>query len=136
MQIPGDETLKEILTPPKRVAIVGLSGKPDRASNEVGGYLKEQGFEIIPVNPGENEVFGIKAVKSLSDIEGHVDIVDVFRGSEHLPEIAEETVKIGADVFWAQLGVSNEEAYDHLKENNVEVVMDRCMLQEHNRLGN
>jgi predicted CoA-binding protein len=78
-----------------------------------------------------NEVLGKKAVASLKDIKGHVDIVNVFRRSEHLLEVAKEFLEIDADVYWAQLGLENEEAYDLLKKNNKRVVMNRCIKVEH-----
>nr|WP_249308357.1 CoA-binding protein [Lederbergia citrea] len=115
----------------KRIAVVGLSANPDRTSYMVSEAMKNAGYEIIPVNPLVDEVFGIKAVASLKDIKGHVDIVNVFRRSEFLPEIAKEFSEIDSDVFWAQLGVENEEAYDFLKEKGYTVIMDRCIKVEH-----
>lgn len=128
---PSRDEIKHILQTKKRIAVVGLSDNPERESYGVSKAMKEAGYEIIPVNPTIDETLGLKAVDSLEDIEGHVDIVDVFRRSEYLPEIAEQTVAIGADVFWAQQGVANEEAYDYLKEHGVTVIMDRCIKVEH-----
>jgi predicted CoA-binding protein len=128
---PGRDEIKDILQRSKRIAVVGLSDSPDRSSYGVSKAMQEAGYEIIPVNPNVDEVLGVKAVDSLEDIEGHVDIVDVFRRSEFLPNLAKQTAAIGADVFWAQLGVSNQEAYDYLKEHGITVVMDRCIKVEH-----
>lgn len=97
----------------------------------VSKAMQDSGYEIIPVNPSVSEVLGVKAVKALKDIEGHVDIVNVFRRSEFLPEIAKEFADIDADIFWAQLGVENEEAYNFLKEKGYTVIMDRCIKVEH-----
>ncbi|WP_374719422.1 CoA-binding protein [Parageobacillus toebii] len=128
---PSREEIREILQKAKRIAVVGLSNNPERESYMVAKAMKDVGYEIIPVNPTIEEWEGIKAVKKLTDIDGHVDIVNVFRRSEHLPEIAREFVQIDADVFWAQLGVVNEEAYEFLKEKGYTVVMDRCIKVEH-----
>ncbi|HET7657237.1 MAG TPA: CoA-binding protein [Bacillales bacterium] len=128
---PTRAEIKNILRKNKRIAVVGLSDKPYRASYGVSKAMKEAGYEIVPVNPNIDEVFGIKAVDSLKDVSGHVDIVDVFRRSEFLPGLAKETVEIGADVFWGQLGVFEEETFDYLKQNGVTVVMDRCIKVEH-----
>lgn len=110
---------------------MGLSDNPERTSYMVANAMKNAGYEIIPVNPNVDEVFGIKAASSLKDIEGHVDIVNVFRRPRYLPEIAKEFIEIDADVFWAQLGVVNEEAYEFLKEKGYTVIMDRCIKVEH-----
>lgn len=133
MQIenPSREEIRDILKKAKRIAVVGLSDNPERTSYMVAEAMKNAGYEIIPVNPNIDEVFGIKAVPSLKDIEGHVDIVDVFRRPEYLPEIAKVFTEIDADVFWAQLGVVNEEAYKFLKEKGYTVIMDRCIKVEH-----
>ena len=131
---PDREALKNILQKTKRIAVVGLSDNPERDSYEIASFLNEKGYEVIPVNPTVDSVLGLKAVANLADIEGHVDIVNVFRRSEFLYGVAEETVKIGATVFWAQLGLVNEEAYDLLRENGITSVMDRCIKVEHFQL--
>lgn len=121
----------KMLKKSKRIAVVGLSNNPERTSYMVSKAMQESGYEIIPVNPAVSEVLGVKAVKALKDIEGHVDIVNVFRRSEFLPEIAKEFAEIDADIFWAQLGVENEEAYNFLKEKGYTVIMNRCIKVEH-----
>ncbi|BBW96208.1 CoA-binding protein [Geobacillus sp. FSL W8-0032] len=128
---PSREEIGAILRKAKRIAVVGLSNNPERESYMVAKAMKDAGYEIIPVNPMIDEWEGIPAVDRLTDIDGHVDIVDVFRRSEHLPELAREFVQIDADVFWAQLGVVNEEAYRFLKEKGYTVIMDRCIKVEH-----
>lgn len=128
---PTREEIKKILQESKRIAVVGLSDKPERTSYMVAEAMQNAGYEIIPVNPTADEILGVKAVKSLKDIEGPIDIVNVFRRSEYLPEVAKETVEVGAKVFWAQLGLENQEAYDYLKEHNVTTIMDRCIKVEH-----
>ncbi|ASS92617.1 CoA-binding protein [Peribacillus simplex] len=128
---PSREEMGKMLKKSKRIAIVGLSNNPERTSYMVSKAMQESGYEIIPVNPAVSEVLGVKAVKALKDIEGHVDIVNVFRRSEFLPEIAKEFAEIDADIFWAQLGVENEEAYNFLKEKGYTVIMNRCIKVEH-----
>jgi predicted CoA-binding protein len=128
---PSREEMGQMLKKSKRVAVVGLSDNPERTSYMVSKAMQDSGYEIIPVNPAVSEVLGVKAVKALKDIEGHVDIVNVFRRSEFLPEIAKEFAEIDADIFWAQLGVENEEAYNFLKEKGHTVIMNRCIKVEH-----
>lgn len=128
---PSRSEIGAILKKAKKIAVVGLSDNPERTSYRVAQALQSAGYEIIPVNPIIEEVLGVKAIKSLKDLEGHVDIVNVFRRSEHLPEIAREFAEIDADVFWAQLGLENEDAYTFLKEKGYTVIMDRCIKVEH-----
>ncbi|MDM5284207.1 MULTISPECIES: CoA-binding protein [Peribacillus] len=128
---PSREEMGKMLKKSKRIAVVGLSDNPERTSYMVSKAMQDSGYEIIPVNPAVSEVLGVKAVKALKDIEGHIDIVNVFRRSEFLPEIAKEFAEIDADIFWAQLGVENEEAYNFLKEKGHTVIMNRCIKVEH-----
>lgn len=128
---PGREEIGKILKNSKRIAVVGLSDNPERTSYMVSKAMQAAGYDIIPVNPTVDEVLGIKAVKTLKEIDGHVDIVNVFRRSEYLMEVAEEFAEIDADVYWAQLGLENEEAYNFLKEKGYTVIMDRCIKVEH-----
>ncbi|CKI21494.1 CoA-binding domain-containing protein [Streptococcus pneumoniae] len=115
----------------KTIAVVGLSDKPERTSYMVSKAMQDAGYRIIPVNPTVDEVLGEKAVSSLKDIKEHVDIVNVFRRSEFLMDVAKEFVEIDADVFWAQLGVQDEDTYKFLKEKDYTVIMDRCIKVEH-----
>ncbi|WP_263597060.1 CoA-binding protein [Metabacillus idriensis] len=131
ISIPTREEIGSILKKSKRIAVVGLSDQPDRTSYMVSKAMKDAGYEIIPVNPTIKEALGVKAVGSLKEIDGHIDIVNVFRRSEQLLPVAEEFLEIDADVFWAQLGLVNEEAYQLLKEKGYTVIMDRCIKVEH-----
>lgn len=131
IEIPSREEIGAILKKAKRIAVVGLSDNPERTSYMVSKAMQDAGYEIIPVNPKADEILGVKAVASLKDIEGHVDIVDVFRRSEFLLDVAKEFVEIDADVFWAQLGLVNEEAYHFLKDRGYTMIMDRCIKVEH-----
>ncbi|MFT9597358.1 CoA-binding protein [Mesobacillus sp.] len=128
---PGREEIGQILKAAKRIAVVGLSDNPQRTSYMVSKAMQSAGYEIIPVNPTVDEVLGVKAVKTLKEIKGHVDIVNVFRRSEHLMEVAKEFAGIDADVFWAQLGLEHEEAYNFLTDKGYTVIMDRCIKVEH-----
>ncbi|OEF96900.1 CoA-binding protein [Vulcanibacillus modesticaldus] len=129
-----DDQIKELIQESKRIAIVGLSNKSERDSYRVAKYLLDKGFEIIPVNPTVDEVLGIKAVGSLKEIEGQVDMVDVFRKPDQVMPIVEEAIAIGAKSIWFQLGVVNESAAKLASDNGLKVVMDRCVKIEHNRL--
>jgi uncharacterized protein len=131
VQNPSIEEIGAILKKAKRIAVVGLSNNPDRTSYMVSEVMQKAGYEIIPVNPTIDEVLGVKAVPSLKDIEGHIDIVNVFRRSEQLVEVAKEFDEIDADVFWAQQGLVNEEAYHLLKEKGYTVIMDLCIKVAH-----
>ncbi|RDI45852.1 CoA-binding protein [Falsibacillus pallidus] len=128
---PSREEIGVILKKSKRIAVVGLSDQPERTSYAVSKAMQDAGYEIIPVNPNVSQVLGMKAVPTLKDIEGHIDIVNIFRRSEFLPAIAKEFDEIDADVFWAQLGVANEEAYEFLAKKGYTVIMDRCIKVEH-----
>ncbi|MCA0171940.1 CoA-binding protein [Bacillus sp. RAR_GA_16] len=131
IQNPTREEIGNILKTKKRIAVVGLSNNPNRTSFMVSQAMMDAGYDIIPVNPTIDDALGVKAVDSLKEIEGHVDIVNVFRRSEFLPDIMKDAVDIGADVFWAQLGVMNEEAYEYGKKHDIKVIMDRCIKVEH-----
>lgn len=128
---PSREEIGNLLKKAKRIAVVGLSNNPERTSYMVSEAMQNAGYEIIPVNPTIEEALGVKAVASLKDINGHVDIVNVFRRSEQLLDVAKECAEIDADVFWAQLGLFNDEAYEFLKEKGFTVIMDRCIKVEH-----
>ncbi|MED4015219.1 CoA-binding protein [Sutcliffiella cohnii] len=131
IEIPSREEIGQLLKKSKRIAVVGLSNNPERTSYMVSKAMQDAGYEIIPVNPKVDEVLGVKALSSLAEIEGHVDIVNVFRRSEYLLDVAKDFVNIDADIFWAQLGLVNEEAYHFLKEAGYTVIMDRCIKVEH-----
>ncbi|WP_217269768.1 CoA-binding protein [Neobacillus endophyticus] len=128
---PSLEEIGAILKKSKRIAVVGLSNKPDRTSYQVSKVMQQAGYEIIPVNPVIDEALGVKAIASLKDIEGHIDIVNVFRRSEQLLDVAKEFLEVDADVFWAQQGLVNEEAYELLKGKGFTVIMDRCIKVMH-----
>ncbi|WP_141432339.1 CoA-binding protein [Bacillus sp. 03113] len=128
---PSREELGTILKKAKRIAVVGLSDQPDRTSFMIAEAMQKAGYEIIPVNPMVDQVLGVKAVARLQEIEGHIDIVNVFRRAEFIPEVGEDFLEIDADVFWAQLGIVHEPTFQMLKEKGYTVVMDRCIKVEH-----
>jgi uncharacterized protein len=128
---PSRNEIGAILKKAKRIAVVGLSSNPERTSYQVTEAMQKAGYEIIPVNPTIDTALGVKAVSSLKEIDGHVDIVNVFRRSEQLFDVAKEFDEIDADVFWAQLGLENEEAYEFLKSKGYTVIMNRCIKVEH-----
>lgn len=124
------ETIDQIFKM-KSVAVVGMSPKPERPSHYVGMYLKEQGYDIIPVNPGHKEIAGMISYPSLLDIPVKVDVVDVFRRPEHAVPISEAAVEIGAKALWLQDGVINQEAIKLAEDAGLLVVMNDCMLRRH-----
>ena len=117
------------------VTVVGLSPDRARPSYEVAGYLKKQGYRIIPVNPEAKEVLGEICYPNLSSIPEPVDVVDIFRRSEEVLPIVEEAIKIGAKAVWMQEGVINKPAAARARESGLLTVMDRCMLKEHLKLS-
>jgi len=132
-QNPGPEKRREMLENAKTIAVVGLSNKPDRTSYMVSAAMQTAGYRIIPVNPviaGET-VLGEKVRASLSEIDEPVDIVNVFRRSEEVMPVAEETVKIKPKVFWLQQGIYNEQAAELVEQHGIEAVMDQCIKVDH-----
>lgn len=124
-------TIRRALREARTIVVVGLSGKPHRPSHGVAAYLQRQGYRIIPVNPNETEVLGETAYADLRDIPEKVDIVDVFRTSEAVPDIARAAVAIGAEVLWTQFDVISAEGAQIAENGGLAVVMDRCIKIEH-----
>lgn len=117
----------------KRIAVVGMSSKELRASHFVGFYLQRNGYEIIPVNPRESEILGLKCYPNLLEVPGPVDVVDVFRESSAVPQIAEESVEIKASFLWLQFGVISQEGVTIASSGGIKSVVDRCIKIEHAR---
>ncbi len=128
-------TIPEILKEFRTIAVVGLSTNPGRPSYRVSRYMQDQGYRIVPVRPGADEILGEKVYPTLKDIPFPVQIVDVFRRSETVLPIAEEAVAIGAKVLWLQEKIINHDAQRICKDAGMEVIMDRCILQEHRKAG-
>jgi uncharacterized protein len=127
--------ISEILHSCRVIAVVGLSAKRFRPSYGVAEYLQRAGYKIIPVNPMETEVLGERAYPDLDSIPGPVDMVDIFRRSEFVPEIVEAAIRKGAKAVWMQEGVIHEAAAQRAEEAGLSVVMDRCILKDHRRLA-
>lgn len=125
----------ELLTNAKVIAVVGLSSKKHRPSYGVSEYMQRAGYRIIPVNPNEDLVLGEKAYPSLKAVPEKVDIVNIFRRSEFVPEIVEQAIRAGAKAIWMQEGVVHEQAAERARQAGLTVVMDRCILKEHRRLA-
>jgi hypothetical protein len=126
--------LKCILSNAKNIAVVGLSSKEDSPSYEVAKYLIEHGYRIFPVNPNYDEVLGIRCYPDLRSIPEHVDVVDIFRKQDAIATIVEEAIHIRADNVWMQRGLEHEAAAQRAKDAGLNVVMNRCMKQQHTRL--
>ena len=135
MPINSDEGIRELLSSTKTIALVGASPNPERASHSVMHYMMDCGYRVIPVNPNVKVVLGQKAVASLKDIQEPVDMVDVFRRSEHVGTLCDEAIAIGAKSIWLQLGVIDEEAATRAEAAGLKVVMDRCPAIDMPRLG-
>jgi len=129
----GKDPITEILKECKTIAVVGLSSNTMRPSFEVTEYMQRAGYRIIPVNPNETEVLGEKSYARLEDVPEKIDLVDVFRRTEHVPEVVESAIRIGTKVVWMQLGIESEEAAEKARAAGLAVVEDACMLIEHKK---
>ena len=129
------DIIKEILEYGKTLAVVGLSSKAMRPSHGVSAYMQGCGYRIIPVNPQEREVLGETSYPDLDSVPDAVDIVDIFRRSEFVPEIVEAAIRKGAKMIWMQEGVVHEQAARRAQAAGLAVVMDHCILKEHRRLA-
>ncbi len=134
MPVTNDDDLREIIEQSHRIAVVGLSSNPLRPSNGVALFLKANGFDIVPVNPNETVVNGAHAVADLEQIEGHIDIVNVFRRPEHCVDISRAAVEIGARALWLQQGIRSDEAMAIAEAGGLKAVQDRCLRVEVQRL--
>jgi uncharacterized protein len=124
-------SVKDILEQYRTIAVVGLSSQTWRPSYSVSQYMQSVGYKIIPVNPNEREVLGAKAYPSLDDVPEPFEIVDIFRRPEYVPDIVEAAIRRNARVIWMQLGVVNPAAAARARSAGLEVIMDRCILQDH-----
>jgi hypothetical protein len=138
MSTTTDDVLRELLDL-RRVAVVGCSSTPGKAAHDVPDYLRRRGYEVHPVNPYADEIFGVEPADSLAEVEAEVDLVDVFRPSDEVPGIVDEVIErheSRGDVqgLWLQLGISHDEAAARAEEAGLTVVQDRCIKVEHGRL--
>src|SRR3977135_1026971 len=130
----GESAIADLLASSKTIAVVGLSSKPFRPSFGVSQYLQSAGYRIIPVNPNESLILGEKCYARLEDIPEKIDIVDIFRRSELVPEVADAAIRIGARAIWMQEGVENEPAAARARSAGLFVVMDLCIAKELHKL--
>ena len=129
------EEVEKILRECRKIAVVGLSPKESRDSNKVARYLMEQGYEIVPINPGQREILGKTCYRSLKDIPFQVDMADLFLNPTRVPQTVDQAIEIGVNTVWMQLGVVHNEAAQKAKQAGIRVVMDRCIMTEHRRLS-
>jgi uncharacterized protein len=134
LAVDQDDAIRDLLRTARNVAVVGLSPREARASNEVGRYLQEKGFRIFPVNPGHESLLGERAYSSLSQIPESVHIVDIFMRAERVLSIVEEAITLKPRAIWLQLGIRNDEARALCAARGILFVMDRCIKREHARL--
>ena len=128
---PPSKEIEKILQNSKRIAVVGLSPKASRDSNKVARYLLEQGYDIIPVNPGQEEILERTCYKTLEDIPFSVDMADLFINPTRVPPVVEQCIRIGVKTIWMQLGVVHNEAASKARDAGIETVMNRCIMREH-----
>jgi predicted CoA-binding protein len=131
---PDDAALRALLQSARRIAIVGLSPKPHRDSNRIARYMLDRGYEVVPVYPREEKILGQQVYRRLQDIPGGVDLVDVFRRSEELPNVVSDAVAARAPAVWFQLGCVHDAAARTARAAGMTVVMDRCIMVDHARL--
>lgn len=127
--------IADLLQTSRTIAVVGLSAKRYRPSYGVAEYMRRQGYKIYPVNPQEDEILGEKSYPDLDSIPEKIDIVDIFRRSEYVPEIVDASIRVGARGVWMQEGVVHEEAARRAGDAGLLVVMNRCILKEHRKLA-
>ena len=127
-------SIAEALRTAKNIAVVGLSSSPLRPSHGVAAYMQSQGYRILPVNPEISEALGEKSYASLAEVPQKIDIVDIFRRSEFVPEIVDEAIKLRVPIIWMQEGVVHEAAADRARKAGIFVVMDKCILKAHHAL--
>lgn len=130
----NDAAMRDLLQSARVIAVVGHSDKPSRASYRVAQYLRQAGYTVYPVNPTVATVNGQPSFPSLADVPEPIDIVDVFRRSENLPQVVDEAIRVGAKAVWAQLDVVHDEAARSAADAGLDVVQDRCIKIEHQRL--
>lgn len=132
---PTDKSLRQLLSTARTIAVVGHSDKPNRASSQVAQYMRRAGYQIYPVNPAVSSIDGELCYALLAEVPESVDIVNVFRRSEFLPEVTEAAVKAQAKAVWAQLDIHHPAAVETAAAAGLVLVMDKCIKIEHARLG-
>ena len=132
---PPSKEIEEILRECRKIAVVGLSPKESRDSNRVARYLMEQGYEVIPVNPGQKEILGKTCYRSLTDIPFQVDMADLFLNPTRVPQVVDQAIEIKVSTVWMQLGVIHNEAAEKAEKAGIRVIMDKCIKREHWKLS-
>jgi len=132
----SDQELRELLQESRTIAVIGLSPNPMRPSNSVSQYMQRSGYTIVPVNPGHGEILGEKSYRTLTDAarEHDIDIVNIFRRSEHVAPIVDEAIAIKPKLIWLQLGIVDHDAQERAAAAGVPFIMDHCLAIEHGRL--
>lgn len=130
LENPSDEEIIEILKKYRKVAVIGMSKNPEKDAHTIPEYLLKNGYDIVPVNPSADEILGRRCYKKLSDVPGEIDIVDVFRPSEDVPNYVQDVIQKKPKVFWEQLGIHNPESEEMIAREGIRIVYDRCMMQE------
>lgn len=131
----NDEQTESLLTDARTIAVVGHSADPSRTSYQIAAFLRRAGYNVIPVNPTVAQIDGQIAYPSLADVPEPIDIVNVFRRSEYLPDIVRDAIAVEAGAVWAQMGVEHRDAITIAQEAGMPLVMDRCIKVEYMRLG-
>ena len=132
--MPSEKQLELLLSESRTIAVVGMSPKSQRPSNSVAVYLIAKGYEVIPINPGHNQILGLTCYPELKAVPTRIDIVDIFRKPNEVEPIVDQAVEIGARAVWMQQGIINEEAANRALQAGLIAVMDRCIKVEHSRL--
>jgi predicted CoA-binding protein len=131
---PGPDEVAQLLRATHTIAVVGLSDKPHRDSHRVAAYMQRRGYRIIPVNPAVSEVLGEKAYAQLEDVPEKIDLVNVFRRADAVPEVVDSAIAVGAGAVWLQLGIVHDDAASKARAAGLRVVQDQCLMVEHRRL--
>ena len=127
------DPITDLLKRAKTIAVVGLSDSPFRASHGVSAYMQSQGYKIVPVNPNIESALGEDACKSLFEVKEKIDIVDIFRRSEFVPEVVEQAIQLRVPAIWMQEGVVHQAAAEKARKAGITVIMDKCILKEHRK---
>lgn len=128
-----DEQIKQILSF-KKIAVIGMSKNPSKAAHYVPKYLSENGYDIVPINPTTNEILNKKCYSSISEISEQIDIVEIFRPSDQVLSFVQKAIEKKPEVIWLQEGIHNSKAEELATKEGIDVVFNRCMLAEHQRL--
>jgi len=132
---PTSKEMETILRTCKTIAVVGLSPKESRDSNKVARYLMEQGYDVVPINPGQKEILGRTCYQSLKNIPFQVDMADLFLNPTRVPDVVDQAIDIGVRAIWMQLGVIHNEAAEKARQAGIHVVMNRCIMVEHKSMA-